>query len=135
MGLPRRLARIAPDEDLQYGKYRIPRGTTFSQSSYLVHTHPKYFPDPFSFAPERFIGPEGEAARKHLVVFGKGNRSCVGINLAYSELYLTIATLIGSVKMKLFETTAADAEIVTEYFIGCLPKESKGIRVKVLGEL
>ena len=134
-GVAGRLARTAPDEDLQYGKYLIPRGSTLSQSHYLLHTDPQHFPDPFAFAPERFLGPEGDSARRHLFSFGKGNRSCVGMNLAYSEMYLTIAVLIGSVKMELFETADRDAETVTEYFIGLLPDDSKGIRVKVLGLL
>ncbi|KAK3653622.1 hypothetical protein LTR56_004477 [Elasticomyces elasticus] len=134
-GVAGRLARIAPDEDLNYHGHQMPRGTTFSQSNYLVHTHPKYFPDPFKFQPERFMGLEGEQARRHLVAFGRGNRACVGLNLAYSELFLTIATLIGTLKMELVDTTARDATIVTEYFIGCLPADSKGIRVRVLGEL
>ncbi|KAK5736723.1 hypothetical protein LTR17_007227 [Elasticomyces elasticus] len=134
-GVAGRLARIAPDEDLNYLGHQIIRGTTVSQSNYLVHTHPKYFPDPFRFQPERFMGPEGEQARRHLVAFGRGNRACVGLNLAYSELFLTIATLIGTLKMESVDTTARDATVVTEYFIGCLPADSKGIRVRILGEL
>jgi cytochrome P450 len=76
-GTAGRLVRIAPDEDLRYGDYVIPRGATFSQSQYLVHTHEKYFPDPLKFDPERFLGPLSEAVRKHFWPFGRGNRSCL----------------------------------------------------------
>jgi len=111
-GVAGRLVRIAPDEDLQYGEYKIPRGVTFSQSPYLYHTSEKNFPDPFAFHPDRFLGEHAAQAYKYLAPFGKGSRSCVGINLAHSELYLTIAALIAGVEMELVDTTEKDATIV-----------------------
>ncbi|KAL4745018.1 hypothetical protein BDW72DRAFT_211875 [Aspergillus terricola var. indicus] len=133
-GVAGRLSRIAPDEDLQYGSYKIPRGVTFSQSMYHVHMDPVIFPDPHEFHPERFLGAEGSVAREHVYPFGKGTRNCLGINLAWSELYMTVAALIGGVKMELVETSLRDVMPVKEYFVGYLPEDSKGIRVKVLGK-
>jgi hypothetical protein len=57
------------------------------------------------------------------------------MNLAYSEMYLVIAALVGYVKMELFDTNDHDVEIVKEYFTGLFPEDSKGIRLKVLGRL
>ena len=157
-GTAGRLARIAPDEDLVCHGLKIPRGTTMSQSNYLIHTDPAVYPDPYNFHPERFLG-NSEAtteARKNFVPFGKGMRMCVGMNLAWAELYLTVAALLTSVEMELVDTTARDALINAEYvypwrykrlrhlltilntiryFAGALPADSKGIRVRVLGKL
>ncbi|WPH04118.1 Cytochrome P450 CYP682N1 [Acrodontium crateriforme] len=97
-----RLSRIAPDENLVFpnglkGPVIIPAGTTFSQSSYLIHTNQEIYPDPFNFRPERFLSSENATdaeneavnrAKANLVPFGRGTRACVGLNLAYSELYL-----------------------------------------------
>ena len=128
-----RLARIAPEEDLFYHGIKIPRGATMSQSSYLLHTDPTVFPEPLAFRPERFLGSQAAEAQKHMVPFGRGTRMCPGINLAWAELYLTIAVLVTSVRMELVDTTLRDATVDSEYFIGCLPVDSKGIRVRILG--
>ena len=148
-GTAGRLARIAPDEDLVYNGVRIPRGTTMSQSSYILHTHPATFPHPHAFHPERFLespskgedkdndyeGVPATEAYKNLIPFGRGARMCVGMNLAWAELYLTIAVLLTSVEMELVDTTARDVTVDAEYFIGTLPVDSKGIRVKIRGKV
>ncbi|MCJ1247516.1 hypothetical protein MMC30_004730 [Trapelia coarctata] len=133
-GVAGRLSRIAPEEDLQYGPYKIPRGVTFSQSMYYVHTDPNIFPFPHEFHPERFIGEKAALAKEHLQPFGKGTRNCLGINLAWAELYLTVAAIIGGVNMELVGTTLRDVTPVKEYFVGYLPEDSNGIRVKILGK-
>lgn len=143
-GAAGRHSRIAPDEDLQYisrdGKhqYRIPRGTTFSQSIYLAHMNDELYPQPSEFDPDRYFRIHGEVteAQRHLVAFGKGARQCPGINLAYAELYLSIATLIGSVDMEIAEpTTERDVTIASEFFVGLLPEDGPGILTRVNGWL
>jgi cytochrome P450 len=105
---PTRLARIAPDEDLRYENVVIPRGTTFGQSNWFIHTDPACFPDPQAFIPDRWSGPDAERQRRYLVPFGRGARMCLGLNLAYSEIYHALATIISDVEMELFETTDRD---------------------------
>jgi cytochrome P450 len=106
--VPTRLSRIAPDEDLRYGDCVIPRGTTFGQSNWFMHTSPKCFPSPQSFVPERWSGPDAERQRRYLVPFGRGTRMCLGLNLAYSEIYHALATITSDVELELFETTERD---------------------------
>lgn len=129
-GVAGRMARTAP-EDLHVGEYLIPAGATFSQSTYLIHTNPAVFPDPLRFLPERFLGDEAPKAYKNLHAFGKGPRSCIGMNLAYSEIYLTLAALLTNMKLELFETSIEDATVEREYLVGVMPADSKGIRVTV----
>lgn len=134
-GTAGRLARTAPDENLTYHGIKIPKGTTMSQSGYLLHMDPTVFTEPEVFRPERFLGdgPGVAEAKRQMVPFGKGTRMCVGLNLAWAELYLTVAVLIATVDLELVGTTARDATVMEEFFLGSLPRDSKGIRVKVVG--
>lgn len=76
-GVSSRQPRIATNEDLVYGQWTIPRGTPVMQSSYLLHTDPDVFPDPFAFRPERWI--ENPDLKRHLFAFSRGGRGCLGM--------------------------------------------------------
>jgi cytochrome P450 len=107
--VPSRLHRVAPDEDLKYGEIVIPRGTTFGQSNWFIHTNPDYFPEPHLFHPDRWSGPDAERLRgRYLIPFGRGTRMCIGLNLAYAELYITLAMLVGDLDLEIYETTERD---------------------------
>ena len=58
---------------------------------------------------------------------------CIGMNLAWAEMYLTVAMLMTSVRMELVGTTERDITVVQEHFIAFYPGDSKGVRVKILG--
>lgn len=107
-GVAGRLVRISPDNELLCNGIRIPKGSTFSMSHYIQHTDPKRFPDPFKFIPERYMGEKGMETLRYLVPFGRGPRMCLGMNLAWSEMYLAFAGLIRSVDMELVGTTVED---------------------------
>ncbi|KAK1470715.1 hypothetical protein CCUS01_00830 [Colletotrichum cuscutae] len=140
-----RLHRICPDETLVYRagdrEWRIPPGTPLSMTSNLVHHDERVFPDSHTFKPERWVNDP--LLDRYLVSFGKGGRACLGINLAYAELYLTLAALFrvyGSEEvqgkddvgtLKLFETTAADLVITSDTVVPVMPEDSKGLRVTV----
>ena len=85
-------------------------------SSLLLHLNPKTFPEPSRFRPERWI--ENLRLSRYLVSFSKGSRQCLGINLAYAELYLCVYKVwIAFPDMKLIDTTKEDVEVVADYFI------------------
>ncbi|KOC14711.1 benzoate 4-monooxygenase cytochrome P450 [Aspergillus flavus AF70] len=106
-GLVARSPRVSPIESLAYGEYVIPPGTPVSQSAYFVHMNPQVFPEPESFNPERWIkaAEKGQYLSRFLVAFSKGSRQCLGMNLAYAELYLTLARIVRLVDMKFVGTT------------------------------
>lgn len=60
---------------------------------------------------------------------------CIGINLAYAELYLTLAAVFMSFDFELFRTTKRDIEIRHDFFVGMPALDSQGVRVKVLQEI
>jgi cytochrome P450 len=110
-------------------------------TSNLVHHDERVFPNSHDFQPERWL--DNPRLDRYLVSFGKGGRACLGINLAYAELYLTLAALfrvygteevkgkddVG--KLQLFETSAADLVITSDTVVPVMPEDSKGLRVKV----
>lgn len=61
----------------------------------MTNTSQRYFVDPLSFRPERWIG-EGFAGddKRAFQPFSCGPRGCLGINLAYLEMRISIAKLL-----------------------------------------
>jgi cytochrome P450 len=78
--------------------------------AYLYHYDPTYFPSPNKFDPERWLSPDAHELDARMVTFSKGPRSCIGINLAHAELYLTLAHMVRRYEIDSFETTEKDME-------------------------
>jgi len=89
---------------------------------WILHRDPSTFPSPEKFDPNRWLGPESQALERYLVPFGKGQRMCVGINLAYCVIYVTLGTIFRRCGMlKLSEMRPEDwifEDILVTYFPG-----------------
>ncbi|KAI1405733.1 cytochrome P450 [Hypoxylon fuscum] len=82
----------------------IPPGTQVGVNLYSLHHNEEYFPDSYSFIPERWIAPtssespESGAARIQMqeafVPFIVGSRSCAGKAMAYCEISIVVAKLL-----------------------------------------
>ncbi|KAE8373396.1 hypothetical protein BDV26DRAFT_272224 [Aspergillus bertholletiae] len=68
---------------------------------------------------------------RYFVPFGKGSRSCIGVQLAYVLLYHTIAHLFrpGAPKLLLHETNECDVTPMRGFLFALLKRDSKGLRV------
>jgi cytochrome P450 len=134
-GSMHRLSRSHAKDALQYGDYVIPPGTPVGYSPYLIHTNPSIFPDPHSFKPERWLGipsDERQKLRSYLSNFGRGSRQCVGMRLAYSEIYLTMGYLFRRLgkRISLKDTDyERDVRFEMDYFIPAPKVGSRGVRV------
>ncbi|KAI1827693.1 benzoate 4-monooxygenase cytochrome P450 [Xylaria intraflava] len=129
-GISSRQPRVATEEDLHYGKWVIPAGTPVMQSLYLHHMSESLFPDPFTFNPQRWI--DDPKLKASLISFGRGSRICIGINLAYAEIYLTLAYLFRRFDLELYQTSKQrDVETSNDCFIGTPHLNSPGIRVRI----
>jgi cytochrome P450 len=144
-GASDRVQRIATDETMVFndGKkdWAIPRGTPVSMSAALLHHDENTFPKSRDFIPERWI--ETPHLDKYLVSFSKGSRQCIGINLAYAEMYLALARIFrvyGSSEVRfegdlgwlaVYETGLDDVELFADHFIPVTKPGSKGVRVLV----
>ncbi|KAJ5461744.1 cytochrome monooxygenase aflU [Penicillium daleae] len=132
-GIASRSPRKAPTEALVYKDYTIPPGTLISQTNYFVLMDPSIFPDPHTFDPERWTraAAKGERLDRYLVNFSKGSRICLGMNLAYAELYLATAALIRRFELGLFETTEKNIEFARDFGTPFPDEGNYSIRVQV----
>lgn len=154
-GVTARLQRVSPEKPIVFtdrsgsGKeYLIPPQTPVAISSFYVHHDESIFPDAESFIPERWI--ENTHLSRFLVSFSKGSRQCLGINLAYAEIYLCLVAIFrrfGSSAggedgvgvsgeddegvLELFETGSKDVETAADLFLPAAVEGSEGIRIKV----
>jgi len=94
MGTSARLPRIVPHGGTVLVDRPIPAGTRVSFSHYIYNNDPAIFPDPHTFRPDRWLGPDSNILDSHMISFSRGGRNCIGMNLAYAELYTTLACLV-----------------------------------------
>ena len=135
-GIMHRLQRISPDEPLHYNDMIIPAGTPVSMSGFHMHYNPETFPEPYLFKPERWlpIETEGRRLQKYLVAFTKGSRACLGTNLAYAELYMTLAAVFRNLggSMKVVDTVKErDIDIARDIFTPAMRKDTTGIKIVI----
>ncbi|KAJ9612893.1 hypothetical protein H2200_002834 [Cladophialophora chaetospira] len=120
-GVPSSLLRIVPPVGASIGGKHIPGGTAVGMSTVLVHRSSEVWGNPEVFDIERWMGPDAAGLDKWLVSFSKGPRSCLGVNLAYCEMYVALATLIRRLDMKLDGTKAEDLvwrDVFLPFFYG-----------------
>lgn len=131
-GISQRLPRIH-NANVQYKDTVIPQGTPMSMSSMMMHTDPAIFPDPQSFKPDRWLSSKGVRLDNYLVPFGKGTRQCLGINLAWAEMYLLVANMCapGRFNFALYETDLSDVKVEHDFFVAFPRLDTKGVRVTV----
>jgi cytochrome P450 len=102
------LSRTAVGGD-SIGGFRIAAGSEILIFPYITHRHPRWWPEPEKFCPERFA-PENSAARPRYAYlpFGAGPRTCVGLHFAMTEILLVLALLLQRFRLEL----AMDPETV-----------------------
>ena len=76
----------------------IPRGTMVGVNPYCVMHNEAYFPEPFAFRPERWLGVDGDGEEKAraemraaFAPFALGETGCLGKAMAYHEMSLVVA--------------------------------------------
>ncbi|KAJ7230980.1 cytochrome P450 [Mycena haematopus] len=102
--------RVVGPSDAYISGYHITAGTVVSIGITFIHDNPEIFEIPDSFWPERWL--EGHSSKavesKFFVPFSKGPRMCLGINLAWCELYLLFANTFRKVDMEIYDTEIED---------------------------
>ena len=127
-----RLQRVHPDNALNYKNWIIPPGTPVGMSSLHMHNDPVIFPEPRSFDPSRWMGPEKELRQRHLFNFGRGTRQCVGMSLAQAEIHMGLARVFRQfgTKMRLYDTVRdRDVDVKHDFFVTNPSLDSRGVRV------
>lgn len=107
-GVSSSLLRVVPPPGAMIGGKSIPAGTLVGMSTVFVHQSSEVFKHPEVFDIDRWMGVNAAGLDQWLVAFSKGPRSCLGINLAYCEMYVALATMIRRFEMRLDGTKAED---------------------------
>ena len=114
--------------------WRIPAFTPVSMST-AVTSHVEYiFIDSYKFDPERWLGPN-KIPDKYFVTFGKGNRICLGLQLAWAELSLMLASVFRWYEMELYDTDERCVSLFTDVGVPVAEREEDGVRAIVKSEL
>lgn len=117
----------------------VPAGTSILVNANIVHRHPRYWPQPERFLPERFTSakttPDGQAiprADRNLpglafafLGFSAGPRKCIGKNFALLEIKTIVALVLQRFALRLVLGQTIQPDPVTR-----LPKH--GIRMRVV---
>lgn len=141
-GVTQRLHRTCPtpvvySSTFDKTDYEIPPGLVISMDNYAVAHDPWiYGPDPYDFRPERWEGealaPDGKPLRNYLVPFGRGTRRCLGMYLAYADIFIGLASFFRRFDCELFETNRDAVDVYYDKFVPGPKPGTKGVRCKVV---
>ncbi len=107
--LPVGLPRLIPPGGMQISGEWFDEGTTVSVSTYTLHRDEKIFGEAADeYRPERWL--DNNSLQRAFLGFSQGGRACIGRNIAYFEMSLTIATLFWRYD---FELSSPDWELPT----------------------
>ncbi|KAK8056875.1 cytochrome P450 [Apiospora rasikravindrae] len=84
--------RISPGESVD-GHY-VPQGTSVTGATFAVGRNPRRVPAHDAFEPERWLGKRKQTEKPYSVPFSIGPRACLGINLSWLEMRITLAKLV-----------------------------------------
>ncbi|HEV2226732.1 MAG TPA: cytochrome P450 [Nitrososphaerales archaeon] len=92
-------------DDCEVGGARIRSGTTVLMSQYALHHDQRFYPDPWTFTPDRWT-PEMRASLPKYAYFpfGGGIRACIGEGFAKSMSALILATVAHRWNLELVPT-------------------------------
>ena len=108
--------------------------------SVSVHQNLKLFSWPLQYQPERWL--QNPLLDRYLVTLSKGARQCVGINLAYAEIYMALGATLGAMfarfptpgdgpQLQLVTPTTgmAETELASHFFVPATKSGNKNVKV------
>ncbi|HEY0741785.1 MAG TPA: cytochrome P450 [Chryseosolibacter sp.] len=92
--------RVALQDD-EFKGFRIPKDTIMVLFYYGLHRDNKYFDEPESFRPDRFLKKNSDKDKpKAFYPFGSGPRLCIGNNFAMAEMAIFLEEFITNFKVE-----------------------------------
>ncbi|MGW6687129.1 cytochrome P450 [Streptomyces sp. NPDC054961] len=94
--------------------HAVPAGADVILAPWVTHRHPRYWPDPERFDPDRFT-PEAEAARPRYAwfPFGGGPRACIGQHFSMLESVIALAMILREYAFEAVDTEIAVSAGIT----------------------
>ena len=86
------------NHDINIHGVQIFKGDMVSMPIWQMHRDERWFPDPESFKPERFLAGAPEIPRGAWMPFGTGPHVCIGQHFAMTELMMLTALLLTQVR-------------------------------------
>ena len=83
------VGRVVQDQPFALNGYRVPVGMEINPSIRTMHMRADLYPQPGTFTPERFLGPEAPDTYTWLP-FGGGTRRCLGATFAMTEMRVVL---------------------------------------------
>jgi cytochrome P450 len=94
-------------QDVEFGGHVIPAGTTVTVSQWVTHRDERWFDDPETFVPERWIDQKpGTLPRGAYFPFGLGPRACIGASIAMTEAVVIVSELWRRFRLELADPDA-----------------------------
>lgn len=103
--------------------------------------NPTIFPSPETFLPERWLSQpasgkpnntNGNPLKRYFVPFTRGPRQCLGMDLAYAEMYLTAAIILRRFPLtELYNTGKGDVDVAHDFFNPYPNLDSEGVKVLI----
>ncbi|XP_077563276.1 cytochrome P450 3A24-like [Haemaphysalis longicornis] len=103
----------SPVEDCILGDtgIKLKKGDLVAIPVYAMHHDPQYFPDPFTFKPERFDDDNVGSIHPYTYLpFGAGPRNCIGMRYALQAVKLSVLYTIRNVQLVRTEKTKVPLE-------------------------
>ena len=105
------ISRVALQDDIIAGA-EIHRGTIVTVSPYVLHRHRTLWHDPDVFDPERFLGQNrNNIDRFAYMPFGAGQRVCIGMGFAMSEMLITLGHFLREFRFDLMNDHPVTPEV------------------------
>ncbi|HLK55551.1 MAG TPA: cytochrome P450 [Chthonomonadaceae bacterium] len=114
----------------EIGGFRVPAGALVMTSQWAVQRHPRYFPQPDAFRPERWEGAETtDLPRFAYFPFGGGPRVCIGQKFAQMEAVLLLAAIARRFRLE------PDTEQEISPWVTMTLRPPAGVRVRLKGRV
>lgn len=99
-------------EDVEIGGYQIAKDTAIFLSPWIVHHDPRWYSEPETFMPERWLKDKADLPpREAYIPFGGGPHICLGNGLAMMEGVLLLATLLQHYRISVVADRAPEIEL------------------------
>lgn len=103
----------SPSEDYKLGDTNIvvEKGTVIQIPVHAIHHSDDFYPDPYRFNPERWIGENKDNLVPYTFLpFGAGPRNCVGMRFALMEAKLALVKVLRNFEFSRCEKTKVPLE-------------------------
>jgi cytochrome P450 family 135 len=117
------VGRVVRGAPFRLGGYEIPPGHEINPSIRVIHRRPDLYPDPHTFRPERFLGPDPPDTYTW-IPFGGGTRRCLGASFALTEMRIVLRRALERAALR-----AADPALEEPTFRGITLAPRNGVKV------